>query len=191
MAYKNLNVKRPNGAAPDNDNGAATLQWIRDNQSAMEDAMVMGSVPDWSATPASAAFTATCAGATLTVSAIASGQICPGQTIYVGAVAKGKVLSQTSGATFGTGVYQLDTANTYASATAMTAASADKELPAAEVASYGADKKVLVVLTYDGDYNCTSEKFYSWTSATGVWQIIGTNTLAYDGAGSFLINNWS
>lgn len=52
MPYTSFNGALPNGAAPDNQNGTAVLQSIRDNAYAMRDAIVAaGSFPGWNKTP--------------------------------------------------------------------------------------------------------------------------------------------
>ena len=82
-------------------------------------AVTLSGIPLWAS---DAAFTATCSGHTLTVSAVATGTLLPGQAV-TGASAGTIIEYQLTGSQGSTGTYYVNNSQTIGSATGMTAAS--------------------------------------------------------------------
>jgi hypothetical protein len=127
----------------------------------------------------------------MTITAVSSGQAVSGMTISgTGITAGTKIVQQLTGNQFGAGTYQVDTSQT-AGATAITAGSADTNMPASDKCEYSTTEKLLAVLTWDVNTNCTSVELWCWESGTGIWTRIGKRTLTYDALWNVTAAPWS
>lgn len=176
MAYQDFDPTKPD---PATQGITAFGQSTRDNDKAVRDAVVSGAAKGWNFGLTAGAFNATWSGTTLTVSGMTSGQIAVGMTVYVSGVAKGVVVAQTGGTQFGSAgaTFTMDTTQTYATSTAMTAANTSTSLPASDQYTKGSEK-LLAVYEW-GTAKCLSEEWWYYNGST--WDRIGKETYTYTG----------
>lgn len=186
MPYNFFNRDYPNATR----SGVQCIDDMRNQINALRDALLMDGMVGWRYQPTTAAATASISGTTMTVSAVASGQLAPGLAVSGTGVTGGtKIVAQLTGTPFGTGTYQVSAAQTVSSG-AIACANVDAGHPASDRMVQGSTEILLAILTYDGNGICTAEETWYWTAADG-WLRLGKETITYDGAYNVVDTTWS
>lgn len=186
MAYNAFDPALPDGSH----SGPTVITEIKNNLLAMRDAVVAGMFKGWNYGFATASFSATISGTTLTVVTMGSGQIVAGQVLSGAGITAGTtIVAQLSGTQFGAAgaTFQISASHTIGTTTSMTCANGSAAQPAADKHTNGSEI-LLSAMTYSGDF-CTSEELWYFNGTA--WDRIGKETYTFDGNNFITASTWS